>query len=101
LVADGAPTVARQDPAALFPSHRLGQRDERRGIAGNGPPNTDHGTTVPKPPRRGSPAASKAPSAERATAWTPPKKRLRSLQRTTSQSPSSPSGAASGQPPSR
>ncbi len=48
-----------------------------------------HATTIPSPPRRGSPAAEYVPSDLRSTAETPPKKRFRPAQRTTGQ----PSGA--------
>ena len=47
----------------------------RRGVTGSRPADVDGhaSTTTPAPPRRGSPAASRLPSARRATAEAPPK----------------------------
>ena len=74
LVGDAAPAVRVQQPALRLAADRRGELDERRGVVGRaGRIETRHSTTIPWPPRRGSPAAASVPSARRSTAATPPK----------------------------
>src|SRR5262249_25600937 len=99
LVRDRAPVRRGEDPAPLLAPDLFGERDERRRVVRLRTAN-DHVTTMPAPPRRGSPAAASEPSARRSTAETPPKNRFRSPQRTTSHESESPRSSCSGQPPS-
>ena len=74
LLGDAAPAVRVQKPAFGLAADRGGERGERRGILGLGRSDEQrHSTTIPCPPRRGSPAAASVPSARRSTAATPPK----------------------------
>ena len=75
LVADRAPAAVGDQPPLGLGADRLGERDEGGGVARLGEPNgrRSHSTTIPCPPRRGSPAAASEPSAATVTADTPPK----------------------------
>ena len=86
LVGDRAPAALRDQPALGLRPDRLGEIDERRSVArpGRSHQRAAHPTTIPCPPRRGSPAAASLPPAPTSTAATPPKYRLRRRQRTTS-----------------
>jgi hypothetical protein len=68
LVGDGSPRAGAEDPAAFFAAHALGELDERVRVVGGGTPDARHATTIPTPPRLGSPAAWNAPSRVRSTA---------------------------------
>ena len=70
---DAAPAVRGQEPGAFLRSDRGAELDELRGVLGPSRPDGDAQTTIPWPPRRGSPAASSVPSARSSTAETPPK----------------------------
>ncbi len=73
LVGDAAPAVGRQQPAAVLAADGAAELDERLGVVGAGGSDRDGHRTIPWPPRRGSPAAAKVPSARSSTAETPPK----------------------------
>ena len=62
LVGHGAPWAGAEDPAPVLSPDALGKIDERVRVAGRGGPNDRHSTTIPTPPRRGSPAASRTPA---------------------------------------
>ena len=86
LLARAAPRAAREEPALGLARRPPRERDERLRVGRLGPADVSaaHSTTMPAPPRRGSPAAASVPSARTSTAAAPPKKRLRFRQRTTS-----------------
>ena len=74
LLADGAPAVRVQQPRLRLPPDRGAELDQGGRIFGPRLANENgHPTTMPWPPRRGSPAAARVPSGRRSTAETPPK----------------------------
>ena len=76
LVGGAPPLAVRDQPALGLGPDRAREIDERRRVPGLGRPDAipaRHATTIPAPPRRGSPAASSRPSSASVTADTPPK----------------------------
>src|SRR5579864_688684 len=76
LVADRAPLAVRADqPRLRLAAHLLRETRQALRIAGFCAADDEvaHATTMPAPPRLGSPAAASSPSARTSTALTPPK----------------------------
>ena len=73
LLGDAAPAVGVQQPGLRLAADGRSERDEGGGVLGPRGRIESHPTTIPWPPRRGSPAAARLPSALRSTAATPPK----------------------------
>src|SRR5579862_452419 len=80
LVANGSPLAVRGDePRLRLAAHLLGQPRQLLRVAGVRPAHDEpaaHATTMPAPPRLGSPAAASVPSARTSTALAPPKNRF-------------------------
>src|SRR5579864_2476895 len=93
LVSNTSPLAVRADqPRLRLAAHLL--RETRQALRIRGLRTTHdvvtHATTMPAPPRRGSPAAASSPSARTSTALTPPKYKFFRPKRT---SPSRPGSA--------
>src|SRR5436309_2701505 len=92
------PVAGGDQPALGLCADGARERDELCGVTRCSPPDRElvHSTTTPSPPRRGSPAAARAPSARNSTADAPPKKRFRLRQRTRSYPRSSSRSSSAG-----
>jgi hypothetical protein len=84
LVGGCSPGLGREEPFAGLAADRGREANQLVRVLRLRASERDHGTTTPCPPRRGSPAAPRTVAERRSTADAPPKKRLRSSQRTTS-----------------
>ena len=100
LLGDAAPAVRAQQPPALFAADRVAELDQRRRVLGPRRPDHDAHTTIPWPPRRGSPAASSVPSAPQLDRRDAAEVEVQALPRDHLPSPAGSSSAVTGGPAS-